>query len=100
MEFKTEVILRGFWLSFIDMVDVLLGIVFACRAGKCDLLLEYIRKVIPYAFAYDHVNYALLKWCSSTMLEFLETTHHKGKLSGTYLEIYFGTSDGCCWSYR
>ena len=42
------------------------------------------------------INDVRFMLCSSTMLEFLETTHHKDKLSDTYLEIYFGTSDGCC----
>ena len=50
--------LRKFWLSFIEMVDLMLSIIYACRAGKWDLLLECIREVIPYAFAYDHFNYA------------------------------------------
>ena len=41
------------------MVELLLlNTIYAYRAGKWDLLLECIRKVIPYAFAYDHMNYA------------------------------------------
>ena len=40
------------------MVELLLNIIYACRTGLWDLLLECISEVIPYAFAYDHVNYS------------------------------------------
>ena len=40
------------------MVGLLLNIIYSCRLGNWELLLEFIREVIPYAFAYDHVNYA------------------------------------------
>ena len=50
--------LPKFRLSFIDMVGLLLNIIYSGRLGRWELLLEFIREVIPYAFAYDHVNYA------------------------------------------
>ncbi|XP_066925450.1 uncharacterized protein [Clytia hemisphaerica] len=40
------------------MVELLLNVIYACRAGLWDLLLECIREIIPYAFAYDNINYA------------------------------------------
>ena len=40
------------------MVGLLLNIIYSCHLGRWELLLEFIREVIPYAFAYDHVNYA------------------------------------------
>ena len=40
------------------MVGLMLNIIYSCRLGRWELLLEFIREVIPYAFAYDHVNYA------------------------------------------
>ena len=40
------------------MVELLLNIIYACRAGKWELLLECIRDVVAYAFAYDNFNYA------------------------------------------
>jgi len=49
--------LQKFWLSYIDMVEILLNTLYACRADKWNLLLECIQKIIPYAFAYDHINY-------------------------------------------
>ena len=50
--------LPKFWLSFIDMVGLLLNTIYACRLGRWELPLECIRNIIPYAFAYNHVNYA------------------------------------------
>ena len=46
--------LAKFWLSFLDMVELLLNIIYACRAGKWELLLECIKDVAAYAFAYDN----------------------------------------------
>ena len=46
--------LAKFWLSFLDMVELLLIIIYACQAGKWELLLECIRDVAAYGFAYDN----------------------------------------------
>ena len=40
------------------MVGLLLNIIYSCRLGRWEPLLEFIRELILYAFAYDHVNYA------------------------------------------
>jgi len=40
--------LQAFWMSFIEMVELLTNIIYACRAGEWDLLLECIREVIPF----------------------------------------------------
>ena len=40
------------------MVELLLSTIYSVRLGKWDLLLECVPKIIPFAFAYDHVNYA------------------------------------------
>ena len=50
--------LTQFWITFLDMVEVLLNTVYATRAGRWVLLLESYRDIIPYTFAYDHLNYA------------------------------------------
>ena len=50
--------LRTFWLSYIDMTELLLNTIYAVRSGSWHLLLEYIREILPYTFAYDHVHYA------------------------------------------
>ena len=50
--------LQRFWMSFLDMMDTLLNTIYAVRRGNWDLLLESIRDIIPFFFAYDHINYA------------------------------------------
>ena len=55
---KSTFTLQKFWMSFIEMTELLINIIYACQAGMWDLLLECIREVIPFAFAYDHINYA------------------------------------------
>ncbi len=62
-DYKVHLLANGgglakFWLSFLDMVELLLNIIYACQAGKWELLLECIRDVVAYTFAYDNFNYA------------------------------------------
>ena len=48
-----------FWMSYVDMVgDILLGLLRASREGNWELHLFAIRKMIPWCFAYDLLNYA------------------------------------------
>ena len=49
--------LTKFWLTFLDMVTILVNTIHATRCGNWDLYLECARSIIPYAFAYDHRNY-------------------------------------------
>ena len=64
-----------FWLSFLEMVEILLNTIYATRAGKWILLLESYRDMIPYIFAYDHLNYA--KYLTTLLPELtnLENSH-------------------------
>ena len=50
--------LSGFWMTYIDLVDILLGLLRASREGNWHLHLEMIRRMIPWCFAYDRQNYA------------------------------------------
>lgn len=50
--------LSEFWTLYIDMVEILLGLLRASREGKWELLLSSIRKMIPWCFTYDDLNYA------------------------------------------
>eukprot|EP00058_Branchiostoma_floridae_P019404 XP_002604894.1 hypothetical protein BRAFLDRAFT_77273 [Branchiostoma floridae] len=50
--------LTQYWMSYIDLVDILLGLLRATREGDWLLHLVSIRKLIPWCFAYDRVNYA------------------------------------------
>ena len=49
--------LTKYWLSYLEMVEVLLNTIYAAKTGNWDLL-EYIRDIAIYAFAYDNYNYA------------------------------------------
>ena len=40
------------------MVELLLATIYSIRSGGWEFLLECIRSIIPYAFAYDHINYS------------------------------------------
>ena len=55
--------LQRFWISFIDMVNILLNTICAIRLGQWELLLECIRDMLPYVFAYDKINYARYLTC-------------------------------------
>ena len=50
--------LKKFWMSFLEMVELLLNTIYVIRAGYWQLLLECIRNILPYTFAYDSFNYA------------------------------------------
>ena len=41
--------LAKFWLTFLDMVSILLKTIHATRCGNWDLYLEYVRSIIPCA---------------------------------------------------
>ena len=45
-------------MSFLEMVELLLNTICTVRSGNWELLLECIRHIIPYTFAYDNINYA------------------------------------------
>ena len=50
--------LQAFWISFLEMVEILLSTIFAIRSGKWELVIECFRKIVPYTFAYDNINCA------------------------------------------
>lgn len=50
--------LSAFWMSYIDMAEIMLGLIRASREGNWMLHLAAIRQMIPWCFAYDKVNYA------------------------------------------
>ena len=50
--------LKMFWRSYFEMVSLLLTFIRAIREGNWPLHLECIREMLPWYFAYDHVNYA------------------------------------------
>ena len=50
--------IASFWMSYIDIVDILLGLIRASREGNWQLHLNAIHSMIPWCFAYDQQNYA------------------------------------------
>ena len=50
--------LSSFWMSYIDIVELMLQLVRASREKNWSLHLSAIRSMIPWCFAYDRLNYA------------------------------------------
>lgn len=50
--------LSSFWMSYIDITEIMLGLIRATREGNWMLHLACIREIIPWCFAYDKLNYA------------------------------------------
>ena len=47
-----------FWNSYLDMVEVLLLFLRGTREGNWNLHLASVRRMLPWIFAYDHINYS------------------------------------------
>ena len=71
--------LQRFWLSYLEMMKLLLSLINFVRLGKWDLLLECISSIIPFTFAYDHINYG--RYPPALLGEMLS-------LEDDYLDIY------------
>ena len=55
--------LSHFWMSYIDLVSLLLNLIRASREGNWSLHLSSIREMIPWCFSYNRTNYAhYLPW--------------------------------------
>lgn len=50
--------LSKFWMSDVDTVEILLGLLRGFREGDRDLHLSCINEIVPWCFAYDNINYA------------------------------------------
>ena len=47
-----------FWLSYLEICELVLNLIYATRTGNWILYLSCIEEVIPWCFAYDRQNYA------------------------------------------
>ena len=56
-ELKNDEQLQKFWMSFLQMVKLLLNTIYSIRYGDWKLLLQCITRILPYTFAFDHINY-------------------------------------------
>jgi hypothetical protein len=50
--------LASFWMMYVDLVEILLGLIRADREGDWNLHLASIRQMIPWCFVADKTNYA------------------------------------------
>lgn len=50
--------LAAFWMTYVEMIELLLGLLRADREGNWYLHLSCIRDVLPWCFAMDKTNYA------------------------------------------
>ena len=55
--------LSEFWVSYLDLVDILLAMIRTSREGDWDLHLTSIRNLIPWCFALNNINYARYFFC-------------------------------------
>ena len=67
--------LSSFWISYIDMIKILLNIIRASREGDWLLHLASIRSMIPWLFAYDRINYARSVPYFNSQMSQLPTQH-------------------------
>lgn len=67
--------LSEFWMSYIDIVEILLGLLRASREGNWELHVSSIRKMIPWCFAYDNLNYARYLSAYLSEMSHLEEDH-------------------------
>ena len=44
-------------MSFLQMVELLLSTIYSIRYGDWKLLLQCITRILPYTFAFDHIDY-------------------------------------------
>ena len=67
--------LSTMWMSYIDMVDVVLGLIRASREGDWLLHLAMVKAMLPWTFAYDKQNYARYLSVYYTQMTRLELDH-------------------------
>ena len=64
-----------FWISFIEMTEVLLNLIHATRSRNWDLYIETVRSTLPWFFAYDRQNYSRYLTAYYCDLAFLNISH-------------------------
>ena len=50
--------LQKYWLSYLEMIELFLNLIYSIRVGDWEFYLSCIEQVIIWAFAYDRQNYA------------------------------------------
>ena len=63
-------LLGRFWLSYLELCELMLNLIYASRTGSWELYFSCIEEVVPWAFAYDRQYYARY------LIPFLDDTRH------------------------
>ena len=91
--------LAKFWMTYLDMVEILLGLIRADREGDWQLHLACIRRVIPWCFAFDKVNYSRylpVYYAQMTKLETSSPVLHQHFMQGYFtVQLKKGNLFGC-----
>ncbi|KAJ8049553.1 hypothetical protein HOLleu_02339 [Holothuria leucospilota] len=77
-----------FWSSYIEMVEELLLFLRATREGNWALHLASVRRILPWVFAYDHINYSRylpVYWLEMSDLEKTHPLIHRQLLQGDFV---------------
>ena len=67
--------LSNFWMSYVDLVEILLSLIRSSREGNWQLHLSSIRALVPWCFAYDKQNYARYLSVYFAQMSNLENDH-------------------------
>ncbi len=79
--------LSAFWISYVDMVETILGFIRAAREGNWLLHLSCVLKLIMWSFANDKLNYAWYLPIYYAQMTQLPQTHphvHKHMMNGGF----------------
>ena len=67
--------MKVFWDSYLEMVEVLLNAIRATREGNWEMHIESTKEMLPWFYAYDHINYARYLPIYSVNMMSLEESH-------------------------
>ena len=67
--------MSSFWMSYVDLVSLLLNLIRASREGNWKVHLLAINELIPWCLVYDRANYARYLPCNFLQMLNLPETH-------------------------
>ena len=79
-----------FWWNYMEMVCILLYFIRAQRDGSWDLYLYAFRRMLPFFFRYDHINYA--RWGTVYLAEMAKVSNG-AKIRNRYNQVPHLTQD-------
>ena len=68
-----------FWISYIDIMNIILNLIYATRIGDWLLYINSLKELLPWVFAYDRTNYA--RYLSVFLMDMVS-------LPSTHPEVY------------